>query len=191
MKLLIKLEIFFSFIKRLNLTNLLLLIEKMNRLLRAFKGRLPKSDSPLRNTICMVHKSIKVRTEKIYLLKVKVALLTICSLSFFEYFNRNYYKKLKGLRKLARIYRPEESKHEMIMNDTSLLQLILEFDRNYPMAILFPNRLESLQKVLLLANKYKIAVRNSNESSISAIHRSSKPFIIVNQKNMLLYELNP
>lgn len=84
--------------------------------------------------------------------RISIASLTVASLLTGSYLNEKVYKKQKGLRKLIQ------------GNDAQVdAKSIISYFKSYyhdPSAVVFPKRLESLQKIIRTANKYGISIMN-------------------------------
>lgn len=106
--------------------------------------------------------------------------------------NKYYFRKYKGLNKISqRFSSKNDSSPAIIKDEINYFDIFLK-NHIYPWAIIFPKTIEETQKLIKLAKKYGISIKNKNIEHLDAMpDDSSSPYIVINQKNMRNFSFDP
>ena len=96
----------------------------------------------------------KFYTEKVFRRKVYIS--TISLYLILQEFDKTYYRKVRGIKKMA-------FKHKTLMSEIkeiNTFNLMFYYQVNEPLAIIQPKTIEELMNIIKLANKYNLAIVN-------------------------------
>lgn len=122
-------------------------------------------------------------------MRYRAYLSTLVVGSLIYYFDKNYYRKYKGLKKIRQIYRTDD---EMVSSKHSIADII-KCTFSQPLAILFPAEYDTISKQVQMCYKYGLAITNDDISQLKdelAQQQQSKHFVNINQRKLLKLEVD-